>query len=228
MSSQTEICNMALAHFGQSRIIDINQTTGDGAVAAEACRDFWDNCRKSSLRAATWNFAMEPAELTASATAPLFYWAKQFPLPSDYIRMVRVNGRLSGTSISEHEIQGQMLLTNYAVAKIIYIKDVPLTGTWPEDFCLAFSYKLAGMVAPRLMADGGQAAVAMMQQHFAASLPALQSDKAESRPEVVNALSGSAYQAARCGPSPGEWYPRWGPGIPLEYGVQFNPWNVGP
>ncbi len=220
---------MALAHFGQNRITDINQTTGDGKKAAEACRDFWDNCRKSTLRGAIWNFALQPAELTASATAPLFYWAKQFPLPSDYIRMVRVNGRLSGTKVSEHEIQGQMLLTNFAVAKILYVKDVPLTGTWPEDFVLSFSYKLAGMVAPRMLADGGNAAVAMMQQHFAASLPALQSDKAESRPEVVSALSGSAYQAARAFDNPWEWGGcpgRWG--LPLTFDVSFNPHNVGP
>ncbi len=219
---------MALAHFSQSRIVDINQTTGDGAVAAECCRDFFENCRKSTLRGASWNFSVAMAELTASATDPIFQWAKQFPLPSDYLRMISVNGRLSGTSLCEHEIQGQMLLTNFAVAKIIYVKDTPLTGTWPEDFCLSFSYKLAGMVAPRLMADGGAAAVAMMQNYFAASLPALQSDKAESKPEVVSALRGSAYQAARCLPGPGvDCYPLL-PGIPLEYDVQFNPWNVGP
>ncbi len=228
MSSQTQICNMSLGHFGQSRITDINQTTGDGAVSAECCRDFWDNARLSTLRGATWNFAMAIAELTASATDPIFGWSKQYPLPSDYVRLVRFNGRLSGTSISDHEVQGGMILTNWAVAKIAYVKDVPLTGTWPEDFCLSFSYKLAGMVAPRIMADGGAAAVAMMQNYFAASLPALQSDKAESKPEVVSALRGSAYQAARCLPGPGvDCYPLL-PGIPVEYGVQTNPYNVGP
>lgn len=221
MSSQTEIANMALAHFGQSRITDINQQS----APAQAIRDFWDNARKSTLRAASWNFAVTMAELTASITDPPFKWAKQYPLPSDYLHMVEVNCRLSGTSVTDHEIQGGMLLTNSAVAKIIYVRDVPLTGTWPEDFCLAFSFKLAGMVAPRLLADGGNAAVLMMQQHFEASLQALGNDKTESKPEVVNALSGSAYQAARVYGS--DWYPYpLPPGLTAVYDVQFNPWNV--
>lgn len=222
MSSTTDLANMALGHLGQPPLTDLN---GPGPNA-EACRTFFENSRKVSLRAASWNFAAERATLTADATAPLFGYRFRYPLPSDYMRMIMVNGRLSGTKLTYHKIEGQYLLSNEAIIHIVYVKDVPLTGTWPEDFCLAFSYQLASMIAPRIMADGGSSAVVMVRQKFEAMMLALNADMTESKPEVVNALQGSAYQAARCAPSPGECCYPWGPGIPVEYDVQFNPYAI--
>lgn len=227
MSSQTDICNQALAHFGQSRITDISQTTGNGAVPAEACREFWDTARKSTLRAAPWNFCGERASLTASATAPLFHWQFAYPLPSDFMRLVSVNRVLAGTKLTNWVVEGQSLLTNQSKAEIVYVKDVPLTGTWPEDFVSCFSFKLAALVAPRLMADGGNTSVVMLNQFFQNLLPALGTDQAESKPTVVRACEGSEYLAARCAPSPGDWYPC-GPGLPATYGEPWSPYNVSP
>lgn len=223
MSSQTEICNMALAHFGQSRITDINQAS----PAAEALRDFWDNARKNALRAAPWNFAGARAELTASATTPLFHWQFAYPLPSDFMRLVSLNRVLAGTKITNWVVEGHSLLTNQSKAQIVYIKDMPSTGDWPEDFVRAFSYEMASLVAPRLMADGGNTTVVMLQGKMQSLLPALGTDQAESRPTVVRACEGSEYLAARCAPSPGDWWPC-GPGLPASYGEPFNPYNVPP
>lgn len=226
MSSQTEIANMALANLGQSPITDINESS----APAIACKTFFENARKATLRAAGWNFAGARAQLTADATAPLFGYRFQYPLPADYMRLIMVNGRYSGTKLTCHKIEGQMLLSNESPVQIVYVRDVPLTGTWPEDFVLAFSYQLAALVAPRLMTDGGSSAVVMVKQKFEAMMVALNADMTESKPEVVNALQGSAYQAARCSPAPGEGWGWWWrlPGIPLEWEVSPNPYNVLP
>ncbi len=231
--NQTEIANLALRRFSQSRITDINQNS----PAANAIRDVWDNSRRSALRAYPWNFAKTPAELAASATTPLFKWAYAYPLPVDFLRLLSCNSVPAGTSVTYFDIgSGQpyasdrpVLLSNYSTAQIEYIRDETEFETWSDDFVEAFSYKLAHAVAPALMADGGQAAVVMAQEGFLASLKAMGADASESKPRVVSALAGSAYQAARCAPSPGETYD-WDEagiwGLPAEYDVGFNPWNV--
>ncbi len=121
-----------------------------------------------------------------------------------------------------------VILSNWSEAKIEYVADITEYETWDEQFTEAFSYKLAEMVAPALMSDGGQSSVVMAQKGFVAVLAAMSSDAIESKPLVVNALRGSAYQAARCAPAPGEDW-NLDPGIwglPLTTDVQFNPWNV--
>jgi hypothetical protein len=222
MSSQTEIANLALRRFGQSRITDINQTS----PAAEAIRDVWDNSRRAALRAHHWNFATRPAVLTASATAPLFRWAKAYPLPVDYLRLVSCNCVPSGTKITCYEVRGDELLSNESKAEIEYVADITNCELWDNQFVDAFSYKLAAEIAPSIMSDGGAVAAQLAAAEFQRLLMAMSSDHIETKPLVVNALRGSAYQQARC-----EYADSWpwpGDGIPLEYDVSFNPYNVGP
>lgn len=232
MSNQTAIANLALRRFGQSRITSINQSS----PAAIAIRDVWDNARKAALRAHHWNFATKQAELTASATTPAFKWAYAYPLPSDYLRLISCNCIPAGTSVTYFDIQNGaaygsdrgVLVSNYSDAKIEYVADVVEFETWDEQFVEAFSYKLAEMVCPALLSDGGAASVTMAQKGFLAVLAAMASDAIESKPRVVTAVQGSQYVAARLGwdnydwNEPGIW------GLPAAYQVQFNPWNVVP
>lgn len=221
MASQTEIANLALRRFGQSRITDINQQS----PAAEALRDVFPNARRSALRAFHWNFAIKQAQLTESATAPAFTWAKAYPLPVDYLRLVAVNCVPSGTKLTNYAIQGGELLSNESQAKIEYIADITQCELWDDQFVEAFSFQLAAMVAPAIMSDGGAAASQMAATEFQRLLQAMSSDLIETKPNVVNALRGSAYQAARA-----EYADNWPwcnlPGIPLANDGEFNPWAV--
>lgn len=225
MANQTEILNMALLRFGESRITDINQNV----PAAIALKTVWDTARRATLRAGMWNFAMKQAVLTADPVPPLIRWDYAYPLPSDYIRLVQLNGIFSGTRHMYFEVQGQNLLTSQTEAKIVYVSDVTEPELFDDTFVDALAWKLAEMVAPNLMGEPGQATVLLAQGKFQAILTAMGADAIESKPPVVNALQGSSYLAARFSSAPWDFPYCWtGDPPPVQYGVSFNPYNVVP
>ena len=197
MASRTEIANLALGHFGQSRITDISQNS----PSAEAVRDCWTIARDATLRAHHWNFATARAELSALATAPLFEWSYQYPLPADYRRLVSVNDILAGTRDCPFVVEGSLLLSDEATAKIVYVKNVEAPESWDSEFVMAFSFQLAELIAPRLSNDGGYAA-RIAERKQGAGITAMVSDATETRPLVRKATEGSEYFAARAG-----WHP---------------------
>ncbi|HEX2749395.1 MAG TPA: hypothetical protein VHM91_15405 [Verrucomicrobiales bacterium] len=194
MASQTEIANLALGHFGQSRITSF----GQDHPGAEAVRDCWDFARDAVLRAHHWNFATAEAVLTEIASAPLVGWARQFALPADFRRLVSCNGVPAGTRDTEFSIRGNVLVTNDAEAKVEYVRNVTACEEWDPDFVLAFSFQLAELIAPRLSLDGGMSA-RLAQRKQDAGLTAMVSDATDSRPNVRKAQEGSGYLQARAG-----------------------------
>lgn len=217
MASRTEIANLALGHFGQSRITDI----GQDSPSAEAIRDCWNIARDSVLRAHHWNFATAEAVLSELADAPLVGWTHQFALPADFRRLISYNGVLAGTRDTDFSVRGGKLVSNSATAEIEYVKNVPECEAWDPDFVMAFSFALAELVAPRLSLDGGMSA-RLAQRKMDAGLTAMVSDATESRPNVRNALDGSLYAAAREGFEPVRNSPDW----PATFGNGNNPFNV--
>lgn len=197
MASRTEIANLALGHFGQYRITDIDERS----PTAEAVRDCWTICRDSILRAHHWNFATTPAVLTKLSTPPAFGWTAQWQLPSDFLKMVTVNGVYSGTRDTEFTVRGTVLLNNDSKAEIEYIRIVPECELWDPNFVEAFALKLAETVAPRLSLSGTQAE-SLARRTENAGLLASHSDAVDSRPHVRRAEDGSRYQAARAGLDP--------------------------
>lgn len=197
MASQTEIANLALGHFGQSRITDITQNS----PAAEAVRDCWSIARDATLRAHHWNFATARAALGPLAEAPLFEFSHQYLLPADYRRLVSVNDIAAGTRDCPFVVEGGLLLTNENTCRMVYVRNVLETERWDSDFVVAFSFQLAELVAPRLSNDGGYAA-RIAQRRELAGLTAMLSDATETRPLVRRAAEGSEYLQARAG-----WHP---------------------
>jgi len=197
MASRTEIANLALGHFGQSRITDISQNS----PAAEAVRDCWNLARDATLRAHHWNFATARAELAPLAAGPLFEWSHQFPLPPDYRRLVTVNEVAAGTRDCPFVVEGGRILSNEAECRVVYVKNVEATELWDADFVAAFSFQLAELTAPRLSNDGGYAA-RIAQRKELAGMTAMLSDAVETRPLVRRAAEGSEYLSARAGVHP--------------------------
>jgi hypothetical protein len=204
--------------------------SNENSAAAVALRDVYENARKAALRAFHWSFARQRAILTADATTPAFRWRFAYALPSNYIRLVSVNGIPSGTHLTCTDVEGGFLMSNESKAHIEYTGDVVEVGLFDEQFVDALSWKLAEMVCPSMLADGGQAAQVMMAGKFQSALAAMSSGHIEQRPITISPLQGSAYQRARCEGSPWEW---WGgcPGewaLPGAWDVGFNPYNVPP
>lgn len=67
MASETDVCNLALAHVGtRSTIAALTEDSNE----ARACRRFYPQARDETLEAAWWSFARRTATLTLLKSAP--------------------------------------------------------------------------------------------------------------------------------------------------------------
>lgn len=140
ITSETDICNLALAHLGEAPVVSLNEES----AASRACQLHYEHCRDKLLRAHRWNFATARATLTALAEAPDFTWAKQYPMPDDCLRVLEVNDSEAGDMVSESWIiEGRSILADATVMEIVYIKRVTDVSEYDSLFVDALSYALA-------------------------------------------------------------------------------------
>lgn len=140
MATKTGICNAAIIAVGEERISDITENN----KRAIACNERYDKLRKALLKAHPWNFALERVELAVTATEPEFGYAYAYQLPTDCLRVLRINGDY------EYKIEGKLLLTDYSDVKILYIKDVTDPGLFSDDFAECLGAFLAWKICYHL------------------------------------------------------------------------------
>tara|TARA_R110000796_G_scaffold252537_2_gene387468 strand:+ start:11426 stop:12028 length:603 start_codon:yes stop_codon:yes gene_type:complete len=148
MASETDICNLALARFGEKRIMSLSETS----EAAKVCAIFYDQTRDEILRAHRWNFAMKRAVLSQIVTAPIFGYDYAYQLPTDYIRFGALNdGDL--LERAEFVIEGDQLLSDVETANFRYVWRITDSQQFDALFIDALSTKLAAKIAPSLSGD---------------------------------------------------------------------------
>lgn len=86
-SSSTDIGNLALDMLLAGTVGDIENP--DDAIESLLSR-WYDLKRQALLRSHTWNFAKDRAVLASSSTTPDFGFTKEFPVPSDFLRLCSV------------------------------------------------------------------------------------------------------------------------------------------
>jgi hypothetical protein len=142
--TETTLANLALGHIGMARIADLSENT----VTAEHVRRMFDAVRDNLMRAYPWNFAVRRMQLTASATAPAFEYTYAYPLPSDCLRVLEINGCPPGVGSVPFEVEGAEVLTNLTTCKLRYLRRVEQVSLWDANFCEFFGYELAKAIAP--------------------------------------------------------------------------------
>ena len=144
MTTETTICNLALAHLGDERIGSLT----DDSEAARACNAVYISSRDALTRSHPWNFAIERANLAAESISPSWGWDEQFVLPSDpyCLRVLEVDGYKS----YEWVVEGRKLLGNFSSANIRYIKREIDPAQFDSLFSMALAAKIAETVAVRL------------------------------------------------------------------------------
>ena len=102
---------MALAHIGANAITDITSTTETGAIEASK---FYDETVKEVGREHAWNCLMRSTTLRLFGSTPAFEWSYRYALPSDFIRMDKMNGVQVSEPQDIYEIAGfyDSLVTN--------------------------------------------------------------------------------------------------------------------
>jgi hypothetical protein len=145
----TDICNMALSRLGAPRISDIEENTPRGI----SCRTHYEVVRDSLLRSHPWNFATGRANLSQSATAPAFGYTFAYALPSDFLRLMTLNGIEAEMFASEYTLEGGQLLTYSDEAKITYVRRVTDPTAFDAIFLEVISFRLASALAMDLTND---------------------------------------------------------------------------
>jgi hypothetical protein len=88
MSSEVEICNLALAHLGDSATVaSINPP--EGSAQAEHCARWYPIARDSLLEMQEWGFATTRAQL-AELVNPFPQWQHAYAQPSDCLKVLAI------------------------------------------------------------------------------------------------------------------------------------------
>jgi hypothetical protein len=139
--SETDICNLALQRLGAKAI----STLSEDSAAGRECNRIYEHARDSELRAHPWNFARARVALAADSVTPAFGFANQFPLPSDFLRI------LPDVDVTDWQIEGGSILTDDAAPlQLIYIKRVTDVTLFDELFIELLVSRIAVGLAEKL------------------------------------------------------------------------------
>jgi len=153
--SKTDIANQALAYIGEPTIMNVNDK--DNATA-RIVNSVYDITFREIARDHEWNCLKRRVEAALLTLAPVFGYARQFKLPSDFIRLLRLNGHDIQQRTDTYEIEnldgvGLVLLSDADVAKIQYIAEVEDTTTYDALFVEAFAVLLGSKIATQIRQD---------------------------------------------------------------------------
>lgn len=170
MSSEVDICNLALAHIGdEAQVVAIRPA--DGTVQADHCARFYPMARDLLLEMHPWTFATKRAQVAEVENPSPDDWQYAYALPSTCIRPLSallsgVPERSFGNSdtdagsfpyIVEASADGTpVLYTNVETAVLRYIDRVTDTTRFSPGFVAAFGRLLASYLSgPILKGDSG-------------------------------------------------------------------------
>ena len=153
--TKIDACNMALAHLGQSKIQNLLEKN----PSSRFCNLFFDAVLEAVLSDYTWSFATKFSDVLAEVSGETTEYSYVYSIPSDIllpIKLVIVNESdaseiIDWSTITKNEIAyeiiGDYLHTNESNVKLLYIFKNENTAKQNSIFYIAFSYKLASMLA---------------------------------------------------------------------------------
>lgn len=143
--TKTEICNMALSHFGAPRISTFGETT----VQGRHCSDLYAAARDFVLRDHDWSFAeyTVAAATLSGESHPGFSYAYQYP--SDCLKVRKIWQSDNDLPPIEYKVvmqsdrKSKMVVTDEAEAYLVYTVQLDATPAYDIAFVTALSWKLA-------------------------------------------------------------------------------------
>lgn len=141
MSTEVDICNIALHRIGAERITSLADTT----KRAKICNDLYSFERDLLLREHPWNFATARVALAKTANTPLFGFTGEFQLPADYIRVI--DTEFGDYEDFEFRIEADKLLCDESSIKIEYIFKATDTSKFDAKFIETLALRIASRLA---------------------------------------------------------------------------------
>ena len=147
ITSKVSVCNLALDLLSAGVVRDIDNPS---SPTEEFLSRWYDQCRKKLLREHAWNFAIKRASLAASSTTPAFGYAKQYPLPADFVRLLYIEGD-NGVPMNyeDYQVEGGSVLTSGSsgTVNLVYIFDAKSVPTFDPIFIQLLAHEIALAVA---------------------------------------------------------------------------------
>jgi hypothetical protein len=190
VTSELEIVNMALVRLGDYGISSMPAVAGDGKPGRFA-NLYYAPVRDALLRSHPWNFAVKRASLASSATdTPEFEYEYTYPLPSDFLKMIRTYAESEGFEDDyriEHGTDGTVLRSHDdADVEIEYIARVTDVSRFDPIFvqCLALNLAAAMCMA---LADNANLLMAIKEELKEITPAARTTDAQEGTPRAMMA-----------------------------------------
>ena len=132
--------------------------------------------------------------------APLTGWEYQHTIPSDNLRVVRVNGEEGNEEDSQpYTIEQGYLLTDADVAEIRYVYQHTTVTTWTQDFINAFAYLLASYIASEIIKSTDKSEQMRRQFEGLIAPQKRRNDSRAGKPRVLQPVYDSDLVRARRG-----------------------------
>ncbi|MBK8772260.1 MAG: hypothetical protein IPM06_17810 [Rhizobiales bacterium] len=172
MSSDVDICNLALSHLGdEAEVTSI--APPDGSAQAAHCAVFYPIARDAILQT-PWSFNTSRAVLSKLVEAPAFGWAYAYSVPANCLAVIAVHD--SGVSddeqprefVSETLPGGEAcIFTNVNDAVCRYSRRITDSAKLPPHVVVALSWLLASYLAgPIIKGDSGRKAALDSHKQF--------------------------------------------------------------
>lgn len=143
MASDVEVANAALAKLGEPGLLSFADDSVAGRLASRTFADI----RDTLLREYPWNFATKRASLAAEVATPLWGFARQYPVPPDFLRLLE----MENPNKWDYNIEGGKILTDLTPPlNIRYIRRVEAVDEMDLNFREALAARLAAEWAESL------------------------------------------------------------------------------
>lgn len=138
-TSETGICNSALAKIGSYRITSLDDNTRE----AKLLKEQYAKVRDDLLRSHPWNFAIKRVSLALLTSEPAFGFAYEFQLPNDCLRVLETD---SSNDI-EWQREGNVIRTDTSTLAIKYVAKITEVGLFDACFAEVLASKLAADIS---------------------------------------------------------------------------------
>lgn len=154
MASDTDICNLALSHFGQDANIS-SIDPSDGSAEGDLAERFYPIARDELLEEFDWTFARKRMTL-AQVTNDREDVGYKYALPSDLLKPRRLlpDGYTDEQNDAvDYEIEGSYIYTDDAQPTLVYTKTLTDTTKFSPMFVVTLSYRVAAYIAGPIVKD---------------------------------------------------------------------------
>lgn len=138
MTSQVDICNLALTSIGGEAITAIDE----GTRGARLLNRRYQPTLHALLREFEWNFAIKRVVLAQDVTAPVSEYAYRYALPADFLKVVRLNE----CETDEYRVEAGFILTDEGTVTLEYIFKAEDESLFDAQFVDVFAQRLAAEI----------------------------------------------------------------------------------